>query len=249
MTPEPSSQQRPLPMQHHVSGSGPGPRTPDGCSVELYRHLPYLGELRDIEEALPRAGSALELGCGTGRLCERLSELGLRVTGVDGSTEMLDHLPASVEGIEASIEPLDLGRCWSVVLLPSHLIHHPDERTSDAFVAAARRHLDAGGVFFLQRYPALWLATLKPGLIGESKGFRLHADHVDRDGNRVTFTLRYEGFGHRWAQTSTALMLSEADIERKLQTFGFDRVQWFGAAKTWASAIAADDHRGARHER
>lgn len=94
-------------MAHVSSGTGAGTQTPDGCSVNLYRLLPCMGELADIEPDLSRHSAALELGWGTGRLCGRMQELGLRATGVDESAEMLAHLPASVEGIKASIETPD----------------------------------------------------------------------------------------------------------------------------------------------
>ena len=67
------------------SGSGPGVRTSDGCSVELYRQLPYLGELDDILGGVPAGSSVLELGCGAGRLTRPLVERGLSVTAVDNS--------------------------------------------------------------------------------------------------------------------------------------------------------------------
>lgn len=97
-------------MSRGFSGTGPGVRTPDGCSVELYRRLPYMGELDDIEAALGAHDAVLELGCGTGRLCARMQASGLRVTGVDESAEMLAHLPAGVEAVCSTIEALDLRR-------------------------------------------------------------------------------------------------------------------------------------------
>jgi len=39
-------------MTHVFSGAGPGVQTDDGCSVELYRDLPYFGELGDILDPL-----------------------------------------------------------------------------------------------------------------------------------------------------------------------------------------------------
>ena len=39
-------------MAHVSSSTGPGTQTPDGCSVNLYRLLPYMGELADIEPHL-----------------------------------------------------------------------------------------------------------------------------------------------------------------------------------------------------
>ncbi len=74
-----------------LSGSGPD------------RPLPYMDELRDIEHALRRHATVVELRCASGRLCTRLLELKLSVTGVDESEAMLAHLPDGVEGICASI--------------------------------------------------------------------------------------------------------------------------------------------------
>ena len=172
-------------MAHTFSGCGPGIQTPDGCSVSLYRLMPYMDELRDIENALQTHSTVLELGCGTGRLCARLLELGLSVTGVDESEEMLAHLPETVEGIRSSIEQLNLGRRWSAVLLPSHLINHPDANLRGEFVAAARRHISSAGTFYAKRHNPSWLATVRPGCIGKSNSVTYHAEQVARTGNLV----------------------------------------------------------------
>ena len=39
-------------MNAVFTGSGPGPQTADGCSVELYRRLPYRGELEPLRSHL-----------------------------------------------------------------------------------------------------------------------------------------------------------------------------------------------------
>ena len=206
--------------------------------MSLYRLLPYMDELRDIEPALRTHATALELGCGTGRLCSRLVELGLRVTGVDESDAMLAHLPEGVEGIRASIEALDLGRTWSAVLLPSHLINHPDATVRSAFVAAAKRHLAPGGTFFAKRHKRSWLATVQDGRIGESNGVTYHAEHVVRTNDIVSMTLRYEGFGQSWIQSFSTTPLSEAAVEALLRQHGFDHFDWHGADRLWVAASA-----------
>ena len=61
------------------SGTGPGVQTGDGCSVELYRLLPYFGELDPVRMFLPPGVSVLELGSGTGRLTRQLLSWGARV--------------------------------------------------------------------------------------------------------------------------------------------------------------------------
>lgn len=71
-------------MAHVFEGAGPGPgaQTSDGCSVELYRDLPHLGELDDILDELRHGSQALDFGGGTGRLTRRLPAQGMSVTGV-----------------------------------------------------------------------------------------------------------------------------------------------------------------------
>lgn len=232
-------------MTSAFSGSGPGVQTPDGCSVDLYRALPYMGEIDDIEPALRRYSSALELGCGNGRLCKRMAELGLQVTGVDESPEMLAHLPPGVEGVLSSIESLSLGRRWPAVLLPSHLINHPAEEVRSAFIAAARRHTSKAGTFFVKRHDPLWLATVQAGPIGTSHGVSYYAERVTRVSNQVNMTLRYEASGQTWTQSFSTSALSEMEVEDQLRQHGFGQIEWFGHKKLWASATVSDATRGA----
>lgn len=116
-------------MRHSFTGEGPGAQTPDGCSVVLYRDLPYMGELEEVIDQFRPGMSVLELGCGTGRLCSRLVEVGCTVTGVDESSEMLACLPPQIHAVQSKVEDLDLARTYDVVLLASHLINHSDVET------------------------------------------------------------------------------------------------------------------------
>lgn len=222
------------------SGTGPGTQTPDGCSVNLYRLLPYMGELADIEHHLCKYAAALELGCGTGRLCGRLQELGLRATGVDESAEMLAQLPAGVEGIKASIEGLDLERRWPAVLLPSHLINHPELTVRTKFVEAARRHIDHSGTFYIKRHSPRWLSTVKVGEIGESNGISLHADHVAREGSLVTMAIRYATTEQTWTHSFTTRALEQDEIEDLLTNCGFQGFEWLGNEALWVTATPSD---------
>ena len=227
-------------MAHHFSGSGPGMQTPDGCSVELYRQLPYMNELSEIEAELKKHNAALELGCGTGRLCGRLHELGLQATGVDESAAMLALLPAWVEGIESRIEALDIGRRWPAVLLPSHLINHPEESLRRRFCEAARRHIEPAGVFYVKRHSTQWLSTVQDGHIGDSNGVGYFAENVVREGDLLTMTLRYEAFGQSWAQSFTTRALEKCHIESLLASCGFGNFTWHGKQELWVAATPSD---------
>jgi hypothetical protein len=72
-------------MSSVFSGSGPGVRTRDGRPVELYRSLPYRGDLDGVCELLRVGTSVLELGAGAGRLTRKLLGWGLNLTAVDNS--------------------------------------------------------------------------------------------------------------------------------------------------------------------
>ncbi len=227
---------RPAGMSHGFSGAGEGPQTPDGCSVELYRRLPYMGELEAIEPMLIEHPAVLELGCGTGRLCARMVALGLRVTGVDESTEMLAHLPAEVEAVCSKIEALALGRRWPAVLLASHLVNHPEPAVREAFAAAAWRHLTLGGCFFVKRHDTRWLQTVQAGFLCAAHGVAYHAEQIERRGAEVSMRLRYELDGSRWWHSFTTTAMSEADVESLLRAQGFGTCRWLGDKRLWGVA-------------
>ena len=199
-----------------------------------------MNELGEIEAELSRHSAVLELGCGTGRLCKRIQELGLQVAGVDESAEMLAHLPLGVEGIEGSIETLDLGRRWPAVLLASHLVNHPDELVRRRFVETAKRHLMGTGVFYVKRHSTSWLATVQEGVIGESSGVTYRAERVSRDGALLTMTLRYDAFGQSWTQSFTTCALEGKQVEELLSSCGFGDFRWLGEQALWVAASPSD---------
>jgi len=199
-----------------------------------------MGELSDIEPELLKHQSALELGCGNGRLCGRLQELGLKVAGVDESPAMLALLPKGIEPIQGAIETLNLGRRWPAVLLPSHLINHPEASVRRSFVECARRHLERGGSFYVKRHSTDWLSTVTEGLIGESNGVAYFADTVSRSGAIVSMVLRYEAYGQSWTQSFSTCALGTGEIEGLLSICGFSNFRWLGNKHLWVAAIASD---------
>jgi SAM-dependent methyltransferase len=220
-----------------MSGSGPGVQTQDGCSVELYRQLPYAGELEEVLPFFP-SGSVLELGCGTGRLCGRLLGAGFAVTGVDNSRAMIDLLPKGVSGVWSDIEALRLPETFGTVLLASQLVNHPDASTRLAFLSCARRHLRFGGHVFVQRHDPEWLMTAAVGELGAINSIALSIEAVSRVENLISMTLCYRRDGDEWRHSFSTLALEESEIEVALETTGFSNFTWHGKRRKWIAALA-----------
>ena len=220
-------------------GSGPGVQAPDGSSVELYRRIPYLGELEQLLPPLTRGGRVLELGCGTGRLSARLADAGFAVTGVDNCRAMLAELPPSIDAIESDIETLALPATFDAVLLAGALINHADPARRRAFLACARRHLRDGGCVLVQRHDPEWLSTAAPGDVSHVDAISIHVDAVQRGASLVAMTLRYVAGEQAWLHAFTAAMLGDAEIEAELARAGFIEATWRDADHTWVSGVAA----------
>jgi SAM-dependent methyltransferase len=178
-----------------------GVRTaPDGSPVELYRRLPERVEEAELVHALlPPGGSVLDLGCGTGRLAEPLARLGHPVTGVDNEPEMLAALRLAT-GVCADITTLDLGpRRFDGVLLMSHFVDSADLELVTAALRAVRRHLRDGGLAVVERHRPGWVDEATESS-READGVRFTLTDVERAGEVLTATIRYELDGQRAEQ-------------------------------------------------
>jgi SAM-dependent methyltransferase len=60
--------------------------------------LPILENL--VLSKIPKKARILDLCCGTGQLAQKLKTLGYRVTGIDGSPEMLSYARGNAPGVE-----------------------------------------------------------------------------------------------------------------------------------------------------
>jgi SAM-dependent methyltransferase len=137
-------------MRAGHQGTGPGAITPDGCAVELYARLSVGAEPDIVASAVPPGANILELGCGVGRMTHPLLERGFTVTAVDESAEMLERVRGA-RTVRSSIEDLDLGETFDVVLLASFLVHTADLEVRRALLRTCARHLADGGQVLIQR--------------------------------------------------------------------------------------------------
>ena len=221
-------------------GTGPGARTKDGCSVEVYRRASYAGEIEHLRPRLKPGTTVLELGCGTGLLTHRLLEFGCNVTAVDNSSDMLAHLSDGVRRIHSDIERLELTERFDIVLLPSGLINHADAAVRRRFVAAAARHLLPDGNLILNCQDPSWLRTAAVGPVGGNEGVLIELVHVDRrmdeQNMQVRMTLRYSIGEEAWTHSFTVVAMDESSVAQLLQEEGFgpltpldERRRWFAA--------------------
>jgi SAM-dependent methyltransferase len=203
---------------------------PDGSPVDVYLALPGAAEAELIASALPAGASILELGSGTGRVTHELVARGFRVTAVDESAEMLEHVRGA-ETVQARIEELDLGRTFDCVLLASHFVNAPD---AGVFLDACARHVDAEGVVLVEAYPTdLEWAVGRVSQLGEVS-FWL-AD-VDLEGDRVRATMGYEVDGRRWLQEFEAVLLDDDALVATLVRSGLAFERWLDRARGWLVA-------------
>ena len=217
-------------------GEGPGAITEDGCAVEVYRRLPYDGELEPLSPYFPAGCSVLELGCGTGRLTRPLLDKGCRITAVDNSAEMLRYVPDEASRVHSDIETLDLGRHFDVVLLAANLINIADEAARQAQLAACRRHVDARGRLVFRRHDPAWFRGLRAGPYQMAGEVGIHLERMDHGDRFTEVSLLYTYGDQQWRHHFTVRVLEDDDVRRALEEVGFAGLEWvdrkWGVART-----------------
>lgn len=221
----------------HVTGTGPGAITADGCPVELWATLPAGDAPAILEAALPARASVLDLGAGAGRLTHPLIAAGHPVTAVDESPEML----ACIEGAEtvcSTIEDLELGPRFDAVLLASHLVNVPDDEKRHRLLVACRRHLAPGGILLIQRYTRRW-ADAAGGVVDLGAGVTYELSVTatpSADSALRSVVAAYTLGAKRWEQSYVTRLLDDHDLgvdlghaELRLGRWLTDDGRWVGA--------------------
>lgn len=186
---------------------------------------------------LARSGghsAVLEFGVGTGRLAIALVDRGFRVSGIEGSGEMLARLRAKPRGKEVHVVLGDfvstqVDGLFSVVFMALNTIFAPGTRSDqvECFRNAAR-HLEPGGCFVVEAY------LLQPEQLSGSWSIwprSVQADHVelqlaryDLPTNRVERTLvhlRPEGL-HLVSVIDSYAWPGELDLMADITGFDLD---------------------------
>ena len=148
-----------------------------------------------ISQAKKHGDPILELACGTGRVTIALAKEGFKVAGIDNSEAMLNEAKrkspeegVEVEWVKADMRDFDLGKAFSLIILPFNaLCHLLDLNGFEACLASVRRHLTYGGRFVIDVFvPKMELLVDKPG---ERSSF---SEYDDPDGRgRIVVTESY----------------------------------------------------------
>jgi len=109
-----------------------------GLDAEFYDEL-LEGELEDLpfwRKLLElNSGSALEVGCGTGRIMLPLIQEGHQIDGMDSSKRMVDLLLKKADLLNLAVdarvqvmEDLDMGKCYDLVFIPGFSLQMVESR-------------------------------------------------------------------------------------------------------------------------
>ncbi|WP_329115767.1 class I SAM-dependent methyltransferase [Streptomyces sp. NBC_01465] len=220
-------------------GTGPGVRTPDGCSVDLYRRLPVGDEPDIIAGAVPAGARLLELGCGAGRVTRPLVANGFAVTAVDESPEMLEavgQIPG-VRTVRSSIETLDLGETFDVVMLASFLVHFADPKVSAEMLRVCRRHVTDDGCVLIQREGLDWHTDLPRERDNGAGGIvRIKSAAPAADGFDTLFC-EYVYPDATWTQTFRSRPLAKEEFEHELAEAGLKVDKYLTDDGIWVRAL------------
>jgi ubiquinone/menaquinone biosynthesis C-methylase UbiE len=159
---------------------------------DLYSFVDYEAAVREIRATLdreaPDATSLLDVGCGTGRHLELLSER-YDVEGLDINPTMLRAARERCPGVtfhEQDMVDFSLERRFDVVTcLFSSIGYVRSEERMRSAIRSMRRHLNPGGVLLLEPWftpDAYWTGTIT-------------ANHVDREQLKIAWMYTSEREG------------------------------------------------------
>lgn len=190
-------------------------------SVDRDFYLSLTGPLRQ---------SVLDLGCGTGLLCNEYAARGHDVTGVDPSSAMLEvgrrkPYGQEIEWVQSFAQAYQSDKRFDLIVMTGHVFQILLEDADIlATFMAMRRHLKSSGrIVFESRNPEIEWANLwdydmslksTEGTVYESRRF------LSMEKDRMTFELRYQFPDERLVSASELRFLSDKAIAERLTEAG-----------------------------
>ncbi|ORB85260.1 SAM-dependent methyltransferase [Mycobacterium kansasii] len=208
-------------MPRSTTTSGNSAVTRDGSAVEIYRRMPSLGEIEQVQSLLVPNSSVLDLGAGTGRVADALASLGHRVTAVDDSPDMLAQI-CKARAVAARIEDLRLAETFDAVLLMSNLVNYPNAQLRRAMLATVAHHLSPTGRAVIQWAPPSLLASRPAGWTKSlpANGVEVTLTVHSNSGGITTGEFTLAADGQLWRQSLVLQRVSVATIRDELMAAG-----------------------------
>lgn len=218
---------------------------------DLHYEHPDLAEIYDLDSGwsidrdfyLELAGvgpkRVLDLGCGTGLLCDAYASLGHDVTGVDPAKAMLDVAKTrpygpTVNWVEATAQTFRSDKQFELIVMTGHAfqVFLEDDDILSVFTTMRNHLADDGFIAFETRNPVIDWKTQWEGETELRSGDQIvrHSRIVlQQDAKRISFATHYYFPGKTLTSFSTLLFLSKPEIEERLRQCGLRVDTVYGA--------------------
>jgi 2-polyprenyl-3-methyl-5-hydroxy-6-metoxy-1,4-benzoquinol methylase len=206
---------------------------------------------RDFYLALagPTPVRILDLGCGTGLLCDAYAAVGHSVTGVDPAPAMLDVARTKPQGaavtwVQSTAQDFQSPHRFDLIIMTGHAFQVllSDDAINATF-ATMRQHLAPGGrIVFESRNPGVdWAKRWNTGAVSTVNGQLVQETRrvISATGNRIRFDTHYTIDGITRVSHSELLFLSAAEITGRLIRAGLHVNDVLG---DWTGGRFAPDH-------
>ena len=210
------------------------------------RFLNLYGEVvRDMFVARVKKGEAvLDLACGPGRICHWLTELGLKVTGLDGSRRMLaiaGHNAPKANFLCRDMRTFQIvGMFRGVLCTQDSLNHLATIRELGLVFNNVYSSMKSGGQFVFDISTEDGLRARYDRTLSFIDNDHVLAGELNFDEKAKTVQARYATFRYqrRWSRRNTLIKLrafSRADVEKRLAKSFFKNVRCFDAQRGFKS--------------
>lgn len=187
---------------------------------------------RDFYLALagPQRQRILDLGCGTGLLCNAYAANNHDVTGVDPSPAMLEVARRKphgdkIEWVQSFAQTYQSDKLFDLIIMTGHAFQVllEDIDILETF-STMRKHLQPGGsVVFESRNPLFdWESAWNYDMVLELPSSTIHESRrfLKMENGRMSFELRYQFPGETLVSTSELRFSSRNDIDERLAAAG-----------------------------
>jgi 2-polyprenyl-3-methyl-5-hydroxy-6-metoxy-1,4-benzoquinol methylase len=182
--------------------------------------------------------SVLDLGCGHGRIANRLAARGMRVTGVDANEKALRRarreaasMKVSVEYIEADIRALSYANKFDCVLSWYTSFGLFDDESNRQVLLRAHRALRPGGQLLIEHINRdLSLRNLQHAMVEERDGENFMIDFITFDAmtSRSIRTRKFSRDGRVKTTKYFIRLFTITELADWMRQAGFSNVRGYG---------------------